>query len=95
MYDCSVWTHTGNGWEAETNKIFLLAEKHTKSIIKVTQISKAEETKREKRERDGEGEGGSRRGRGRRWKERKREKGERIGRLVAYVVHLHVQEREL
>lgn len=33
MYDGSVWTHAGNGWETEPNKIFLLAEKDTKSFI--------------------------------------------------------------
>lgn len=51
MDDCSVWTHTGNGWETETNKIFLLAEKYTKSISKVTKFSKAQRL----RKREGEG----------------------------------------
>lgn len=65
MYDCSIWTHTGNGWKTETNKIFLLAEKYTKSI----------------------------------WEEEEREGGkreeERIGKgFLAYVVHMHVQQRE-
>lgn len=59
MYDCSVWTNTGNGWETETNKIFLLAEKHTQSIIKITEISKARRLRERSR-----GERGSERGGG-------------------------------
>lgn len=42
MYDCSIWTHTGNSWETETNKIFLLAGKH--------RVHQREGEKREKRE---------------------------------------------
>lgn len=46
MYDCSVWTHAGNSWKTETNKIFLLAGKHKESS------ERGEREKREQRKRE-------------------------------------------
>lgn len=32
MYDGSVWSHTGNGWEAQADKVFLLTTNTYKHI---------------------------------------------------------------